>query len=61
MASTSPDVGTLVDRKYEHGFYTDIESDTVPPGLDEGVIRHISAKKGEPQFMLDWLKSMDIP
>jgi Fe-S cluster assembly protein SufB len=54
MASTSPDVETLVDRKYEHGFYTDIDSDTVPPGLDEGVIRHISKKKGEPQFMLDW-------
>jgi Fe-S cluster assembly protein SufB len=54
MASTSPDVETLVDRKYEHGFYTDIDSDTVPPGLDEGVIRHISAKKREPQFMLDW-------
>ena len=54
MASTPPDVETLVDRKYEHGFYTDIDSDTVPPGLDEGVIRHISAKKGEPQFMLDW-------
>ena len=54
MASTPTDVETLVDRKYEHGFYTDIDSDTVPPGLDEGVIRHISAKKGEPQFMLDW-------
>jgi Fe-S cluster assembly protein SufB len=54
MATTPPDVETLVDQKYKHGFFTDIESDTVPPGLDEGVIRHISAKKGEPQFMLDW-------
>ena len=48
----------LVGRKYRHGFVTDIESDTVPPGLDEDVIRLISRKKEEPQFMLDWrLKS----
>lgn len=44
----------LVDRRYEHGFYTDIETDTVPPGLNEDVIRHISAKKNEPEFMLEW-------
>jgi Fe-S cluster assembly protein SufB len=44
----------LVGQKYRHGFVTDIEADTVPPGLDEDVIRVISAKKGEPQFMLDW-------
>jgi Fe-S cluster assembly protein SufB len=48
----------LVGQKYRHGFVTDIEADTVPPGLNEDVIRVISAKKGEPQFMLDWrLKS----
>jgi Fe-S cluster assembly protein SufB len=48
----------LVGQKYRHGFVTDIEADTVPPGLNEDVIRLISAKKGEPQFMLDWrLKS----
>ena len=45
---------TLVGRSYRHGFVTDIESDTVPPGLDENVIRLISRKKGEPQFLLDW-------
>jgi Fe-S cluster assembly protein SufB len=54
MASQQQDVKDLVDRKYEHGFVTDIETDTVPPGLDESVIRLISRKKGEPQFMLDW-------
>ena len=54
MASGQQDVEALVGRKYRHGFVTDIESDTVPPGLDEAVIRHISAKKGEPQFLLDW-------
>ena len=54
MASKQQDVKDLVERKYQHGFFTDIESDTVPPGLDEDVIRFISHKKEEPQFMLDW-------
>jgi len=49
-----PTLEALVGQKYRHGFVTDIESDTVPPGLNEDVIRLISAKKGEPQFMLDW-------
>ena len=39
---------------YKYGFTTDIESDTVPPGLNEDVIRLISEKKNEPQWMLDW-------
>jgi Fe-S cluster assembly protein SufB len=60
MASKQKEVQDLVERKYEHGFITDIESDTLPPGLDEDVIRLISRKKGEPQFMLDWrLKSFE--
>jgi Fe-S cluster assembly protein SufB len=54
MTSRQQDVKELIDRKYAHGFVTDIESDTVPPGLDADVIRLISRKKGEPQFMLDW-------
>ncbi|HEY5760872.1 MAG TPA: Fe-S cluster assembly protein SufB [Steroidobacter sp.] len=49
-----PTLEALIGQKYRHGFVTDIESDTVPPGLDEDVIRLISKKKGEPQFMLDW-------
>jgi Fe-S cluster assembly protein SufB len=44
----------LVGQKYRHGFVTDIESDTVPPGLDEDVVRLISRKKNEPEFMLEW-------
>ena len=44
----------MLARGYQHGFVTDIESDTVPPGLDEETIRFISAKKNEPQFLLDW-------
>ena len=39
---------------YRWGFVTDIEADTVPPGLDEGVIRFISAKKKEPEWLLEW-------
>jgi Fe-S cluster assembly protein SufB len=55
---TDPTLEALVGQKYRHGFVTDIESDTVPPGLNEDVIRLISRKKGEPNFMLDWrLKS----
>src|SRR6185436_8614842 len=53
MAS-APRIEELIDREYEHGFYTDIETDSVPPGLSEDVIRAISAKKNEPPFMLEW-------
>ncbi len=48
------DLDALVGRGYQHGFVTEIESDTVAPGLDDDVIRLISRKKGEPQFLLDW-------
>ena len=44
----------FVHSEYEHGFITEIESDTLPPGLDENVIRTISERKGEPAFKLDW-------
>jgi Fe-S cluster assembly protein SufB len=47
-------VESLVNREYKWGFVTDIESDTVPKGLSEDIIRLISSKKGEPEFMLDW-------
>ena len=54
MASQAPEIEDLVHQEYEHGFVTDVESDTVAPGLDEDVIRLISRKKGEPEFLLDW-------
>ena len=54
MASNAQEVAEFVDRHYAAGFVTDIESDTVPPGLDEDTIRLISAKKNEPQWMLEW-------
>ena len=54
MSSTDTKVDDLVDRDYAAGFVTDIESDTFPPGLDESVVRAISAKKGEPEWMTQW-------
>ncbi len=50
----SDSVETLVNREYKWGFVTDIESDTIPPGLSEDVVRFISEKKGEPAFLLEW-------
>ncbi len=47
-------IETLVNRDYQYGFVTDVETDTVPPGLNEDVIRLISSKKNEPAFMLAW-------
>ena len=54
MATKSDQIADIVARKYRHGFVTDIEQETVPPGLDADVIRLISAKKGEPAFLTDW-------
>jgi Fe-S cluster assembly protein SufB len=48
------DLDALLGKSYRHGFVTDIDSDTLPPGLDEDVVRFISRKKREPQFMTDW-------
>ncbi|WP_339894577.1 Fe-S cluster assembly protein SufB [uncultured Algibacter sp.] len=44
----------LKTKEYEYGFYTDIESDTFPNGLNEDIVRAISKKKEEPQWMTDW-------
>ena len=54
MAITEKDLTTLVQREYKEGFITEIDADTLPPGLDEDVIRTISARKEEPEFMLEW-------
>ena len=54
MSTGEPQLDVLLGRGYKHGFVTDIESDTIPPGLDEDVIRGISRRKGEPGFLLDW-------
>ena len=54
MDTPNAEVDALVRREYQHGFVTDLESDTVPPGLDEDVVRLISRKKDEPEFLLEW-------
>jgi len=54
MPTDTGTIETLANREYKWGFVTPIEADTLPPGLDEQVIAHISRKKGEPQWLLDW-------
>src|SRR5947209_2429550 len=54
MATQLTSMETLANQEYKWGFVTDIEADTVPPGLNEDIIRLISVRKNEPQFMLDW-------
>ncbi|WP_339842696.1 Fe-S cluster assembly protein SufB [uncultured Halopseudomonas sp.] len=47
-------VESLIKRDYAAGFHSSIESDTLPPGLDESTVRFISEKKGEPEWLLEW-------
>ena len=54
MSTGNQQVEELVRRPYQAGFVTDIESDTIPPGLDEDVVALISGKKNEPEWMLQW-------
>jgi len=54
MSSAANEIQAFTEQEYKYGFVTEIESDTVPAGLNEDVIRLISAKKHEPPFMLEW-------
>lgn len=54
MTTSTQTIEQLAGKEYQYGFVTDIEQETVPPGLSEEVIRLISAKKQEPEFMLEW-------
>ncbi len=54
VPDTMDQVRTITDQKYKYGFVTDIEADTAPKGLNEDVIRFISAKKQEPSWLLEW-------
>ena len=54
MATATETIERLANREYEYGFVTDIEQDSLPPGIDEDTIRFISAKKEEPEFLLNW-------
>src|SRR5215467_14484401 len=47
-------VGSLSQEGYKYGFVTDIEAEEAPPGLNEDTVRFISAKKGEPEWLLEW-------
>ena len=51
---TQQTIRSLSDEGYKYGFVTDIESDSAPPGLDEDTLRFISAKKDEPEWLLEW-------
>jgi len=53
-AVMSSQIDSLIAREYAAGFVTDIEQDTLPPGLNEDVVREISRLKNEPPFMLEW-------
>jgi Fe-S cluster assembly protein SufB len=54
MSTATETIEGLVKKEYKYGFFTDVEADAAPPGLNEDIIRLISSKKKEPQFMLDW-------
>jgi Fe-S cluster assembly protein SufB len=54
MTTEKEQLQQVADQEYEWGFVTDIETDELPPGLNENVIREISKRKNEPEFMLEW-------
>jgi len=54
MSTSTETIEQLASREYKHGFYTDIEQEVIPRGLSEDIVRLISAKKQEPQWLLDW-------
>jgi len=54
MPTETTEIESLANRDYKWGFVTDIEADSAPPGLNEEIIRFISLKKGEPEWMLQW-------
>ena len=54
MSTSTETIEGLVKQEYKYGFYTDIETESAPPGLNEDVIRLISHKKKEPEWLLAW-------
>src|SRR6186997_3257607 len=54
MSTSTETIEQLATREYKYGFYTDVEAETIPKGLNEDVVRMISAKKGEPDWLLQW-------
>src|SRR5688572_22224027 len=54
MSTATSTIQELANREYKDGFFIDIETDALPKGLDEDIIRQLSAKKHEPAWLLDW-------
>src|SRR5215210_7277461 len=54
MSTPTESIEELATREYKYGFYTEVESETIPKGLNEDVVRLISQKKGEPEWLLEW-------
>ncbi len=54
MSTSTSTIQELANKEYQYGFVTDIESESLPRGLNEDIVRMISAKKNEPEFMLEW-------
>ena len=68
MSTSTDTIEQLANRDYKYGFVTEVEEDKIPPGLNEDVVRLISAKKKEPEWLTDWRlkafrfwKTMDPP
>ena len=54
MTAATTTIENWASQDYKYGFVTDIEADSLPPGLNEDVVRAISARKDEPEFLLEW-------
>src|SRR5882762_6114366 len=54
MSTAAETIEGLVQKEYKYGFYTDVETESAPPGLNEDIIRLISTKKKEPAWLLEW-------
>jgi lipid-binding SYLF domain-containing protein len=57
METKESSVSEVLDNEYKYGFVTDVESETFAKGLNEGVVRAVSKKKGEPEFIKTFSKS----
>ena len=54
MSTSTEVIQDLANREYQYGFFTDIEQEAIPRGLSEEIVRLISAKKNEPDWLLEW-------
>ena len=54
MSTSTETIEELATREYKYGFVTDVEADSIPKGLSEDVVRLISQKKQEPEWLLEW-------